>query len=365
MAVGVTWKLLFNSNGWINSVLMSIGLTDAPIAFLGDTAYALPAIMVADTWQWTPFIVILCYAALVSLPRSVFEAAAIDGAYQRQTLFRVILPMLWPQLLAIFLIRVIIAFKTFDLIYVLTFGGPGNATNVSSFEIWKTAMREFDLGLAAAQTLMLAIVVTPRDPAAGRLAQNRGCAQMSYEGESPEARYARLAALAEAPAASAQGSGAAGLGRTGDCRRAHPPAHPLLSGHVAETPQRDRPGDVLAGTTNHGQLDRGVPDPAVDRLHPQFDPGRLLQRAAHPGPDGACHLRHGPAGCGAEVPARLYGCHLSCPADRCSASPVHPAPTAAADGLAHWDDARLWVDEHPRGLLAPPWVRRRNPAQCG
>ena len=160
VAVGVTWKLLFNSNGWFNSVLMSIGLTDAPIAFLGDTAYALPAIMVADTWQWTPFIVILCYASLVSLPRSVFEAAAIDGAYQRQTLFRVILPMLWPQLLAIFLIRVIIAFKTFDLIYVLTFGGPGNATNVSSFEIWKTAMREFDLGLAAAQTLMLAIVVT-------------------------------------------------------------------------------------------------------------------------------------------------------------------------------------------------------------
>lgn len=160
VAVGVTWKLLFNSNGWINSALMNLGLISEPISILGDGAYAFPAIMMADTWQWTPFVVILCYASLVALPRSVFEAAAIDGAYTRKTLTRIVIPMLWPSLLAIFLIRLIMAFKTFDLIYVMTFGGPGNATNVSSFEIWKTALREFDLGLAAAQTLVLAIVVT-------------------------------------------------------------------------------------------------------------------------------------------------------------------------------------------------------------
>ncbi|WP_421850411.1 carbohydrate ABC transporter permease [Oricola sp.] len=160
VAVGVTWKLLFNTNGWFNTALMSLGLVSEPISFLGEGHYAFPAIMAADTWQWTPFIVILCYAALVSLPKSVFEAAAIDGAYRRQMLLHVIVPMLWPQLLAVFLIRLIIAFKTFDLVYVLTFGGPGNATNISSFEIWKTAMREFDLGLAAAQTLILAVVVT-------------------------------------------------------------------------------------------------------------------------------------------------------------------------------------------------------------
>lgn len=160
VAVGVTWKLLLNANGWVNSALMRQGIINEPIAFLGEGQHAFVSVMMADTWQWTPFIIILCYAALSSLPKSVFEAAAIDGAYTRQTLFNIIIPMMWPSLLAIFLVRLILAFKTFDLIYVMTFGGPGNATNVSSFEIWKTAMREFDLGLAAAQTLILAIVVS-------------------------------------------------------------------------------------------------------------------------------------------------------------------------------------------------------------
>lgn len=160
VAVGVTWKLLLNSNGWVNSALINAGFLTEPISFLGTSALAFPAIMMADTWQWTPFIVILCYASLVGFPKSVIEAAAIDGAYTRQLLFKIIIPGLWPSLLAIFVIRLIMAFKTFDLIYVMTFGGPGNATNVSSFEIWKTAMREFDLGLAASQTLLLAITVS-------------------------------------------------------------------------------------------------------------------------------------------------------------------------------------------------------------
>ena len=160
VAVGVTWKLLLSSNGWVNNALIRWGVVTELIPFLGEGTYAFASIMMADTWQWTPFVVILCYASLVSLPRSVFEAAAIDGAYTRQTVFWIVIPMMWPSLLAIFLIRLIMAFKTFDLVYVLTFGGPGNDTNVASFEIWKTALREFDLGLAAAQTLMLAIVVT-------------------------------------------------------------------------------------------------------------------------------------------------------------------------------------------------------------
>lgn len=160
VAVGVTWKLLLNSNGWVNGALINMGFLTEPISFLGTSALAFPAIMMADTWQWTPFIVILCYASLVGFPKSVVEAASIDGAYTRQLLFKIVIPGLWPSLLAIFVIRLIMAFKTFDLIYVMTFGGPGNATNVSSFEIWKTAMREFDLGLAASQTLILAITVS-------------------------------------------------------------------------------------------------------------------------------------------------------------------------------------------------------------
>lgn len=158
--VGIAWKLLLSPTGWINSLLSRAGLIEQPISILGDQRFAFPSIMLADTWQWTPFIVILAYAALQSLPEDVFEAAALDGAKGWTTFFKLTLPMLAPALLSILLIRMIMAFKTFDLIYVLTQGGPGGATDMSTYMIWRTALQEFDLGLAAAQTLYFAVVVS-------------------------------------------------------------------------------------------------------------------------------------------------------------------------------------------------------------
>lgn len=159
--VGIAWKLLLDpSGGWINGMLLRWGLIARPVSFFGDATLAFPSIMLADTWQWTPFVIILCFAALQALPHDVFEAAALDGAYERTIFWRVTLPMLAPTLVAIFLLRLVMAFKTFDLVYVLTFGGPGDATSIASFEIWRTALREFDVGLAAAQTLLFVVVVT-------------------------------------------------------------------------------------------------------------------------------------------------------------------------------------------------------------
>lgn len=159
--VGIAWKLLLDpSGGWINGLLLRSGLIERPISFFGDATLAFPSIMLADTWQWTPFVIILCFAALQTLPQDVLEAAALDGAYGRTIFWRVTLPILAPMLVAIFLLRLVMAFKTFDLVYVLTFGGPGDATSIASFEIWKSALREFDVGLASAQTLLFALVVT-------------------------------------------------------------------------------------------------------------------------------------------------------------------------------------------------------------
>ncbi|WP_136440169.1 carbohydrate ABC transporter permease [Pacificoceanicola onchidii] len=158
--VGIAWKLLLSPTGWINSLLSQAGLIEQPISILGDQRFAFPSIMLADTWQWTPFIVILSYAALQSLPEDVFEAAALDGAHARTTFFKLTLPMLAPALLSILLIRMIMAFKTFDLVFVLTQGGPGGQTDVSTYTIWRTALQEFDLGLAGAQTLLFAIVIS-------------------------------------------------------------------------------------------------------------------------------------------------------------------------------------------------------------
>ena len=158
--VGIAWKLLLSPTGWINSLLSRAGFIEQPISILGDGRFAFPSIMLADTWQWTPFVVILAYAALQSLPEDVFEAAALDGACGRTTFFKLTLPMLAPALLSILLIRMVMAFKTFDLIFVLTQGGPGGATDMSTYMIWRTALQEFDLGLAAAQTLYFAIVIS-------------------------------------------------------------------------------------------------------------------------------------------------------------------------------------------------------------
>ncbi|MFG6589361.1 carbohydrate ABC transporter permease [Sulfitobacter sp. MOLA879] len=159
--VGIAWKLILNpAGGWLNGVLRRFGWIDDPISFFGSSDLAFPSVMLADTWQWTPLMVILCFAILQGVPEDVGEAAALDGAYPKRTFWTIILPMIAPALLSIYLLRVIMALKTFDLVYTLTFGGPGNATNVATFEIWKTALREFDVGLASAQTLMFAITVS-------------------------------------------------------------------------------------------------------------------------------------------------------------------------------------------------------------
>ncbi|WP_306120722.1 MULTISPECIES: sugar ABC transporter permease [unclassified Roseitalea] len=158
--VGVAWKLILNpTGGLVNGMLMSLGLTADPVSFLGTSPWAMLSIGLADTWQWTPFVAILAFAALQAIPEDVYEAARLDGATPVQIFVKVILPMLAPALAAIFLLRLIMAFKLFDLVYVLTSGGPGFDTNLSTYMIWETLFRDFDVGAASAQTLLFAITV--------------------------------------------------------------------------------------------------------------------------------------------------------------------------------------------------------------
>ncbi len=159
--VGIAWKLILSpSGGLVNGWLLSLGWIEQPISFFGSTSLAFFSIVIADTWQWTPFVALLCYSALKALPADVYEASALDGAYPARQFFSITLPMLLPALVAIFLIKLIIAFKTFDLVYILTFGGPGSSTGMSSFLIWRTTLRQFDVGLGASMTLLFAVAVT-------------------------------------------------------------------------------------------------------------------------------------------------------------------------------------------------------------
>lgn len=161
VAVAMLWRLIYDPNyGFLNFFLKNLGLMKGTLAMLGDSKLAFPAIMIADTWQWTPFCFLLCLAALQSLPKDPFEAAAVDGATPWQVFKRLTLPMVAPQVMVVFLFRFIIALKVFDLIYMLTQGGPGNSTMVASYHIYRKAFKDFDIGYAAALSVITLIVIS-------------------------------------------------------------------------------------------------------------------------------------------------------------------------------------------------------------
>jgi multiple sugar transport system permease protein len=158
--VAVAWKLILSPvGGLLNAALLGLGVVDKPVSVLGSTLWAFPSIAVADAWQWVPFVVLLVFAALLAQPTDVREAATIDGASEWRIFRDVTLPMLMPALVAIALIRFIMALKLFDLVYALTQGGPGFDTTVGSFFIYRLALEQFDVGYAAALTVLFGLFV--------------------------------------------------------------------------------------------------------------------------------------------------------------------------------------------------------------
>ncbi len=102
---------------------------------------------------------LLIYAALLGIPRELLDAGRIDGASTRQLLRHVILPLIAGTLVAVFLLRLVIAFKVFDIVYVVTSGGPGFATTLSTFDIYRTGLQDFQVGEAAAATVIFSALV--------------------------------------------------------------------------------------------------------------------------------------------------------------------------------------------------------------
>ena len=156
VVVGTLWKLVFNPGG----VLLSTLLPDVSLAPLSTTAWALPAIGLADVWQWTPLIVILVYAALLTQDSGVREAAALDGAHGIRLFGHITWPAIAGTVAAAFFIRLVIALKVFDLVFVMTSGGPGQASTVTTYLIQQVALKEFDIGRASAITIVFAVIVT-------------------------------------------------------------------------------------------------------------------------------------------------------------------------------------------------------------
>lgn len=154
VVVGLLWRYLFDANfGLINYIVSLFGFE--PKVWLGTPGLALPAVIITDIWQWTPFMFILFLAGLQSLPKDPVEAAQVDGATTWQVIRLVKLPLLAPVIWVAVILRIIDAFRSLEVMFIMTFGGPGRETEVLSLNIYKTAFMSQRLGLAAVNAVFL------------------------------------------------------------------------------------------------------------------------------------------------------------------------------------------------------------------
>ena len=153
--LGIT--LYYESNGPINAFLGVFGLTGVP--WLSNPNWAPVSVMVVDIWQWTPFVFLVSLAGLQGLSEDLYEAARVDGGSGPQLFRHITLPLMTPILWLILLLRLVEAFKVFDIPASLTLGGPGRATEVYSLFTYRTALRFFDHGFAATQGFLLLFIV--------------------------------------------------------------------------------------------------------------------------------------------------------------------------------------------------------------
>ncbi len=158
IVVGLMWRYMYHpSVGILNRTLKKIGMD--PVPWLSDSWWSLTSVIIADVWQWTPFIFILALAALQSLPQSALEASRIDGADAWQQIWHIKLPLMMPVLIVTCLLRLIDAFKVLEVILVMTNGGPGLSTEILALRISRTASEFRELGEAAAMSNFLLILL--------------------------------------------------------------------------------------------------------------------------------------------------------------------------------------------------------------
>jgi len=158
VVVGIIWLLMFQPDfSVINGLLSSLGVK-GPI-WLQNQWTARFAIIVADIWQWTPFFTLILLGGLLNLPIQVIESAKVDGASGFQILRYIKVPLLKPLILVVLLIRLIDSLKIFDAIFIMTNGGPGNATEVLSLHIYRTGLPFMNVGYAAAMSYLFLIMV--------------------------------------------------------------------------------------------------------------------------------------------------------------------------------------------------------------
>jgi multiple sugar transport system permease protein len=158
--IALMWKLILNTEYGVANFLLN--LIRIPNVNWLSVNMALPSVILIDIWEWTPFMVLMLFAALQSLPLEPFEAARVDGASKMQTFFYITLPMMMKLALIAVTLRLVDSFKIFDIIYGLTQGGPGSATEVFSMRIFRIGFQHTNwIGRASAYAVVILLVLSP------------------------------------------------------------------------------------------------------------------------------------------------------------------------------------------------------------
>lgn len=159
VVAALLWRFLFDSQaGLVGALLVRSGLAEAPPVWFIHPAAAWVPVILADVWKTTPFVALLLLAGLQNIPRELYEAAAVDGAGTWLQLRRVTLPLLRPALLVALVFRTLDAFRVFDLIYVLTGGGPGTATEPLALYTFNVLFQSLRFGYGAALSVVVFLV---------------------------------------------------------------------------------------------------------------------------------------------------------------------------------------------------------------
>ena len=157
VVVGLMWRALLNPDwGMLNWLATQVGFHN--VQWLTDPSMALRTLILVDTWQWTPFVFVVVFARLQALPVDVFEAGEVDGATWFKRLRYLTLPLLMPAIAFAAIFRGIDAFRTFDLVYGLTNGGPVRSTSTLSFQAFQNGFQYFHYGYASAIAYVMVIV---------------------------------------------------------------------------------------------------------------------------------------------------------------------------------------------------------------
>ena len=159
VVAGFEWKIILDNRfGPLNYVLSFFGA--APQAWLAKPVLALASILMMDTWQWTPFVMVVLLAGLAAIPKQVYEASSVDGSSANETLWRVTMPLLRPMFTLVILLRIIFIFKIFDPVQILTGGGPGISTETLSVLTYIIGFKSFNVGMSSTIAVVQLIIIT-------------------------------------------------------------------------------------------------------------------------------------------------------------------------------------------------------------